>query len=141
MNRCVRKISVALLLGIAGLACAQPAMPVNPLRGNTRVIDAGRLAYQTHCAECHGQEAVNPIAEAPDLRMLNSFCRRLSDTALNAHCLADVDRYFLRSVSEGKVRAGVRYMPAWADRLTPEEIWSIRSFIETRPMPARPARP
>jgi len=134
-------LTLGLLLGAFGSALGQdlPAPGVNPLRGDSRVIEAGRQSYRQHCAECHGEEAVNPIAEAPDLRRLDSFCRRLKDPALQTHCRDDVDRYYLRSVNEGKVRAGVVHMPPWEGRLSPDEIWSIRNFIESRPRPT-PAR-
>ena len=75
-------------------------------------------------------------AEAPDLRRLNSFCQALKDPALQARCLQDVDGYFMMSVNTGKVRAGIIYMPPWRDVLTAQEIWAVRSFIESRPLPA-----
>ena len=77
-------LTLGLLLGAFGSALGQdrPVPGVNPLRGDSRVIEAGRQGYRQHCAECHGEEAVNPIAEAPDLRRLDSFCRRLKDPAL-----------------------------------------------------------
>lgn len=124
---------VTVSLHASPLAGSASASGFNPLRGDTRVIEAGRIAYQKHCAECHGEEAIHPLAEAPDLRRLDSFCRRLKDPALQAHCRDDVDRYYLRSVNEGKVRAGVVHMAPWEGRLTVDEIWSIRTFVETRP--------
>lgn len=110
------------------------AQDLNPYRGQTSVHEAGRQSYNQHCAECHGNDARQSVAEAPDLRRMDSFCRRLKDHALKADCTADVDRYYLRSVHEGKVRAGVVHMPAWKGVLTPQEIWSIRTYVETRPM-------
>jgi mono/diheme cytochrome c family protein len=113
---------------------AAPQLP-NPYRGQAGVMAAGEAAYARHCAECHGENATRPVAEGPDLRRLNSFCKRLQDPALKDHCLRDVDRYFLTSVLEGKRRAGLMHMPAWRDVLPPETIWAIRSFTETRPIP------
>ncbi len=117
-----------------------PALPANtavpnPYRGNAAVLDAGATAYARHCAYCHGDGSVNAVAEGPDLRRLNSFCNRLKDAALKQHCLRDVDSYYLQSVREGKVRAGVVHMPAWAALLPQETIWAIRSFTETRALP------
>lgn len=108
----------------------------NGYRGNAQVIAAGQAVYQAHCASCHGDNSTQPLAEAPDLRRLNSFCKRLKDPALAERCLKDVDSYYLHSVREGKVRAGVVHMPPWKDVLTPEQIWAVRSFTETRPMDA-----
>jgi mono/diheme cytochrome c family protein len=107
----------------------------NPYRDNTSVMPAGEAAYERYCAECHGERSARPIAEGPDLRRLNSFCKRLADAALRQRCLADVDRYFLNSVLEGKLRAGLMHMPAWQGVLPQETIWAIRSFTETRPLP------
>lgn len=117
-----------------------PALPAaaqlpNPYRGQAGVMAAGEAAYARHCAECHGENATRPVAEGPDLRRLNSFCKRLTDDALRNHCLRDVDRYFLTSVLQGKRRAGLMHMPAWQDVLPQETIWAIRSFTETRPVP------
>lgn len=123
-------VLLGLLAGVAGPLCAQEA---NVWRGQAPAIQAGQALYGQHCAECHGHEANQPLAEAPDLRRLDSFCRRLKDTSLKADCTADVDRYYLRSVNEGKVRAGVVHMPPWQGVLSPQDIWAIRSFVETRP--------
>jgi len=123
---------VLLLLLAAG--CPVLAAPPNPMRGDTAAIEPGRVAYEAHCATCHGEQAVSPTAEAPDLRRLDGFCRRLSDPALKAHCLRDVDSYYLRSVLDGKVRAGVVHMPPWRGVLRDDEIWAIKTFVETRPL-------
>lgn len=111
------------------------ALPVaNPYRGQATVLDIGQAAFVRYCQSCHGESA-RGSAEAPDLRRLNDFCRRLGDAELQRHCLADVDDYFVRSVRGGKVRAGLAYMPPWRDVLPPETIWAIRSYVETRPLP------
>ena len=112
-----------------------PAAPVpgNPYRGDPAAIEPGHQAYNTHCASCHGMNASQPTPDAPDLRRLNSFCNRLREPALKTHCLSDVDTHFLNSVHEGKVRAGVRYMPAWKGVLSDQTVWRIRSFIESQP--------
>ena len=121
---------------LALLAAGGPAIaaPPNPLRGDPAAIEPGRAAYEAHCATCHGEQAVSPTAEAPDLRRLDGFCRRLADPALKAHCQRDVDTYYLRSVLDGKVRAGVVHMPPWRGVLRDDEIWAIRTFVETRPL-------
>lgn len=131
----------AVVLACSAGAAAQDLPPIdsttgapNPYRGKASVIAAGKVAYQAHCATCHGDEASRAVAEAPDLRRLNLFCLRLKDDALQQHCLKDVDTYFLHSVREGKVRAGVIHMPPWKDQLTPQEIWAIRTFVESRPL-------
>ena len=109
----------------------------NPARGDPAAIAIGAQVFQANCARCHGAQATQPSAEAPDLRRLNSFCQALKDMPLQARCLQDVDDYFMMAVTTGKVRAGIVYMPPWRDVLTPQEIWAVRSFIESRP-PAAP---
>lgn len=105
----------------------------NPTRGDPAAIAIGAQVFQANCARCHGAQATQPSAEAPDLRRLNSFCQALKDVPLQARCLQDVDSYFMMAVTTGKVRAGIVYMPPWRDVLTTSEIWAVRSFIESRP--------
>lgn len=125
----------ALLTLLMSAPLAQAA-EANPARGDPAAIALGATLYQANCARCHGEQATLPSAEAPDLRRLNSFCQALKDPALQARCLQDVDGYFMMSVNTGKVRAGIIYMPPWRDVLTAQEIWAVRSFIESRPLPA-----
>ncbi len=115
---------------------AAHATETNPSRGDPAAINLGATVFQANCARCHGQQATQPSAEAPDLRRLNAFCLQLKDSALQARCLQDVDAYFMMSVKAGKVRAGIVYMPPWRDVLTASEIWAVRSFIDSRPLAA-----
>jgi mono/diheme cytochrome c family protein len=131
MTRLLTLCAPAALLLALPLAAA--AAPPNPLRG--QVPAQGQAAYNQHCAQCHGLDARKPMAEAPDLRRLNSFCLRLREAALKERCLGDVDAYYLGSVLDGKVRAGVVHMPPWRDRLDESTLWAIRSYIEAQPLP------
>ena len=139
-------VQLALLLAHANAGAVEPVptgLPplasgwqvTNPYRGNAGAASIGGVAYAQHCAQCHGADSARSVAEAPDLRRLNHFCNRLNQAALKPLCLADVDRYYLLSVREGKVRAGLRHMPAWEGVLPQETLWAIRSFVETRPLP------
>ena len=145
-----RTTGVALALA-AGIVCAAPPAPEpappglpplgpdwqvpNPYRDRPEVQAAGAAAYERHCASCHGEAAQRPVAEGPDLRRLNGFCQRLADASLRSRCLKDVDAYFLESVLDGKLRAGVVHMPPWRGVLPQETVWAIRSFTESRPVP------
>lgn len=113
----------------------------NPYRGKAAVLEAGAAAYARHCAACHGAEAVRPMAEAPDLRRLDSVCLRLAQPEWKPRCLTDVDAYYLTSVLKGKLRAGQMHMPAWEGVLAQETVWAIRTFVETRPKPQRRTLP
>ena len=123
-----------LLLLLLFSPLAAQAGETNPVRGDPAAIALGAQVFQANCARCHGEQATGPSAEAPDLRRLNAFCQPLKDGALQARCLQDVDSYFMMAVTTGKVRAGIVYMPPWRDVLTTQEIWAVRSFIESRPL-------
>ena len=41
----------------------------------------------------------------------------------------------------GKVKVGVRHMPAWDGVLKPELVWAIRSFLESASAAPPAARP
>ena len=125
-----------LLLLLLFSPLAALAADTNPVRGDPAAIALGAQVFQANCARCHGEQATQPSAEAPDLRRLNVFCQQLKDSALQARCLQDVDSYFMMAVTTGKVRAGIVYMPPWRDVLTTQEIWAVRSFIESRPLAA-----
>lgn len=107
---------------------------VNPYRGRNEVVEAGRAIFHQACARCHGKDA-EPTPEAPDLRRLNGTCRRIAAPEISRHCRDDVDAHFLDSVRQGKVRAGVVYMPSWEGVLTPQAIWAVRTYLESRPAP------
>lgn len=123
---------LALLLPVLSAQAAD----INPYRGDSAAIAKGATIFQANCARCHGDQATRPSAEAPDLRRLNTFCTTLQDRDLQQRCLHDVDAYFMMSVNSGKVRAGIVYMPPWRDMLSAQEIWAVRSFIESRPTEA-----
>jgi mono/diheme cytochrome c family protein len=125
-----RWLTTVVLLFHGGVAQADDGIPVWR-RGDAVVVDAGRTLFSEHCARCHSIDPAEPSAEGPDLRRLDSFCRRLLTPTLREDCFGDVDRYFLRSVLEGKVRAGVVHMPAWEGRLRTEEIAAIRAFTHS----------
>ncbi|WP_085316205.1 c-type cytochrome [Derxia lacustris] len=129
------RIRIALLLALAGgalPALARDDIPGNPLRGQPAAIEAGQALFNANCARCHGADAVAFPAGGPDLRRLDAYCRRIEPGPLRELCRRDNDAYFLGSVLRGKTRVGVEHMPAWDGVLARDEIWSIRSWLETR---------
>lgn len=129
---------LAALLLAAAQACTLPASAPdskaergNPLRGDPQRIAAGAAAYAQSCARCHGEDATRP-GPAADLRLIGRYCGRLDDPGLKQRCLLDADAWFLKSVEEGKVRLGIRHMPAWKRQLSTELIWSIQAYVESR---------
>ena len=105
----------------------------NPLRNNKDAVAIGRSVFNQACAQCHGTDANGSRSPAPDLRRMGLGCRRVSDTALRARCMADADAFFVKSVRNGKQKFGIVHMPPWEGVLTPEVVWSIRSFVENAP--------
>jgi cytochrome c-550 PedF len=90
----------------------------NPYRGKPDYDLARKIgdkAFNQNCARCHGLGAVSG-GIAPDLRYLVP---------------GDDDEYFLGRVMSGAVREGVTYMPPFAEVLSQEAIWAIRSWLDT----------
>lgn len=106
----------------------------NPLRGNPDAIAIGRQAFNQTCAHCHGADANGSRSPAPDLRRMGLGCKRIGDEALRQRCLADTDAFFIKSVRYGKQKFGITHMPPWEAVLSPELVWSLRSFVENTPL-------
>jgi len=147
MNKLLAVIFAALLASLAvanEIAVAPTVSPnglpplgeswlaENPYRGNPDAIAIGQQAYNQACARCHGADASTNAAPAPDLRLLNRFCKRISDAELNAACMRDNDAYFAKTVRNGKIIVGVTHMPPWQGVLKQELAWAIQVFIESR---------
>ena len=105
----------------------------NPLRSNKDAAVIGRSAFNQACAQCHGADANGSRSPAPDLRRMGLGCRRIQDEALRTRCMGDADAFFVKSVRYGKQKFGIVHMPPWEGVLSPEVVWSIRSFVETAP--------
>lgn len=106
--------------------------PGNPYRNDPgAVLAVGESAYAQACARCHGQDATAP-GPAADLRLVGRYCNRVAEGALRNRCRDDADAYFSKTVRDGKVRLGIRHMPAFEDVIPPDLTWAIQSFIESR---------
>lgn len=127
------EVAVPVSVDLTGLPTLLEESPVNPYRGNARAVEIGNSAFQQTCARCHGADA-NPAGTlaAPDLRQLHRFCGRITEAVLRAQCMSDNDRYFNKSVQEGKVNVGVVHMPRWKETLNQQTIWAIQTYIESR---------
>lgn len=106
--------------------------PTNPYRGDAQAVQIGHAIFNQSCAVCHGPDAVGSRAPAPDLRRLDSFCRRIDDAPMQAHCHADVDVYFYKSVMQGKTLVGTVHMPPWQGVLSQEQVWALKTYLETQ---------
>ena len=90
----------------------------NPYRGNALASDIGTGGYNQNCARCHGLD-VKSGGMAPDLRDLPNY--------------PSGDQWFYARVSGGASRDGRVRMPPFGEVLSPEAIWAIRTYVETRP--------
>lgn len=81
-------------------------------------IEIGASAYNSNCARCHGLEAISG-GIAPDVRMLE-------DGEFG-------DEWFIERVRKGYSQNGAYKMPPFAELLSQEAMWAIRSYTETRP--------
>jgi len=78
-------------------------------------VQLGQVVFQRNCTACHGRSAEGRPPAPP----LNSEG--------HAHHHPDWELYMV--ITEGKV--GFGEMPAWKDRLSNHEIWSVISYIKT----------
>lgn len=126
------EVAVAPVVDQSGLPPLGAEVRSNPYRGYAWAIEVGQSAFNQSCARCHGVDANPAGAPAPDLRQLNRFCRRIGEPAVQVACLADNDAYFSKTVANGKTIVGVMHMPPWKNVLSPELVWAIQAFIESR---------
>lgn len=88
----------------------------NPYRGNELAIKIGKSAYNQQCARCHGLEAISG-GFASDLRHFPKG--------------DEGDEDFVGAVRKGVVRGDRALMPNYADVLSQEAVWAIRSWLES----------
>lgn len=113
-------------------AIAEGWADINPYRGNATVVPTGRALYNESCAVCHGADLNHRNQVGPNLLRLERGCQKVEDAALRQRCLSDVDHYFVKSVRRGKRVLDVQHMPPWDGVLSPQAVWAIRTFIESR---------
>ena len=80
----------------------------------------GASGYNSNCARCHGLEVISG-GIAPDLRLLE-------DGEFG-------DEWFMERVLNGYSQNGAYKMPPFADLLSQEAMWAIRSYTENQPKP------
>lgn len=83
-----------------------------------KAVEIGAKGFNSNCARCHGLEAISG-GLAPDLRFLEA-----NDWG---------DEWYLDRVLNGYEQNGAVKMPPFADILSQEAIWAIRTYVETRP--------
>jgi putative heme-binding domain-containing protein len=108
------KLLIALALAAAFLVQEERPARRNPLAGDARAIESGRIMFRIHCAECHGLKATGGRS-GPDLTR-GTFAAGDTD--------ADLYDVLVKGV------AGTE-MPAFSDRFEDDERWRLVSYIRS----------
>jgi mono/diheme cytochrome c family protein len=111
-------VSTAILMAAAGgdwLAevPARDREKPNPFRDQPQAIQAGRLLFADHCAQCHGENAQGK-KKRPSLRT----------TRIKSQASEGALRWLLVN---GNVRHG---MPSWS-RLPDQQLWQLVSYLRS----------
>ncbi len=88
---------------------------------------SGREIYENSCVMCHGE---NGKGDGKLAKMLDISVEPLSPKALSNKQLAEVHDIIKNGVSDDKTGAG-KYMPAWGQSLTDQEIGVLISYISS----------
>lgn len=92
---------------------ARDRQKTNPYRDQPQAVQAGRLLFADHCAQCHGEYAQG-IKKRPSLRTLR-IQSGASEGAI--HWL----------LINGNVRHG---MPSWS-RLPDQQLWQLVTYLKS----------
>ena len=86
----------------------------NPLQGSAEAASAGKVLFgKMNCAGCHGYDLTGGMG--PDL----------TD---NSWLYGGKPGEIFHTISEGTPRG----MPSWKGQLTPEQIWQLVTFIQSK---------
>ena len=91
---------------------AHEQQKTNPFQGQPQAIQAGRLLFEDHCAQCHGDNAQGKN-KRPSLR--SARIESASEGSLH---------WFLVN---GNVRRG---MPSWS-KLPNQQLWQLVSYLKS----------
>jgi mono/diheme cytochrome c family protein len=111
-------LSAAILLAAAGSdwmsqVPTRDQQRTNPFRDQPQAIQAGRLLFEDHCAQCHGDKAEGK-GKRPSLRT-SRIQSEASEGAVHWLLL------------NGNVRHG---MPSWS-KLPDQQLWQLVSFLRS----------
>jgi len=108
------KLLTLLTLAAAFFFQEEKAVQKNPLAGDPRAIESGRVMFRMHCAECHGLRATGGRS-GPDLTR-GTFGAGDTD--------ADLYNVILDGVPGTE-------MPAFSGRLDDEDRWRLVSYVRS----------
>jgi mono/diheme cytochrome c family protein len=126
----------SLLIGLAGLAAVVAAVAIAGVEREletTSVVARGRALYGEHCASCHGAE----LEGQPNWQTVGPNGKVLAPPHdATGHTWQHTDDELFRltkfSVKDVAPDGYVSDMPAFADKLTDEQIWAVLGYIKSR---------
>lgn len=121
-----RFLSAVAVTWLLAFVAQPPAMP-------SATIDAerGRMIYEQHCADCHGQEGRG------DGRQASSLSPRPGNL-ISAQTSARSDQDLLKIIAKGKPRTA---MTGWEERLSAEDQAAVLAYIRSMVKFTRSATP
>jgi mono/diheme cytochrome c family protein len=94
----------------------------NPLTVDDKVVAAGREVFTDKCKKCHGPEGLGDGPDAdPD------FAEEMNLTNPK-RAARNPDGVVFFKVTNGRKKPK---MPSFKDELTPDQIWSVVSYVQT----------
>jgi mono/diheme cytochrome c family protein len=108
------------MLGVRSLTGTSEALERNPIPPTTESVAIGRQVYQAQCAACHGAQG---RGDGPAAATLNP-----PPLDLTQHVGLHTDGELHRWISDGVPGTA---MPAFRDRLTPDERWHLINYLRT----------
>ena len=90
---------------------------------SAEVIERGAACFRSHCVVCHGAPGVAPAASAMAMQPLPGPLQQAA-TAWRQRELVWITRHGIRMSA----------MPAWAGRLSDDDIWAVAAFIQELPL-------
>lgn len=125
MHRILVAALCAVVAGCGGKPTADPT--------NEAQVAAGKRVYEAHCASCHGarlEGQANWRERRPDGKL------PAPPHDASGHTWHHTDEALFRVTKDGLAAiAGAGYetdMPAFAGRLSDEEIWAVLAYIKSR---------
>ena len=122
-QRLLTAVAVTWLLGFVAHPPAMPSATIDPERG--------RMIYEKHCADCHGQEGRG------DGRQASSLSPRPGNL-ISAQTSAKSDQDLLRIIAKGKPRTA---MTGWEERLSADDQAAVLAYIRSMVKFTRSATP
>jgi mono/diheme cytochrome c family protein len=94
----------------------------NPLAITDATLAAGRRLYRENCARCHGPQAKGNGSDADPVH------RHHMDLTNPKYAETNPDGVVFHKIWNGKQKPK---MPAFKDKLTREQVWSIVAFVQS----------